>query len=205
MTPPNLPTATPRGRAAPAHPIDLSWLLPVAILAGVAVLAWVLRLLWRRYRDSEVAARGARQPTEALVGVTTPELPVLRQGVAAAQRWLDQIAEPGNAIVAAWLALEDAAASSGLRRGPAETPTEFTVDVLRRTAADPDATRELLGLYHRARFSAAGVGPADVVRAGDCLAALASSWAAMDPQRVPVAASGPDPQAMGQLDETEEA
>jgi hypothetical protein len=110
---------------------------------------------------------------------SAPELPVLRRGVAAAQRHLDRIPDADNAIVEAWLALEAAASSSGVRRRPAETPTEFTADVLRGTAADPAAVAQLLTLYHRARFSAAGVSRADVTEAGRCLGILARSWEAM--------------------------
>ena len=43
-----------------------------------------------------------------------------------------------------------------------------------RPTADTSIT--LLGLYHRARFSADGVGPAAVLEARRCLGALAASW-----------------------------
>jgi Domain of unknown function (DUF4129) len=173
-------------------PLDVSWLAPLAIVLAVLAVAALMWWLWLRYQRSAVEQRTARQVSGALVLPSTPEVPVLRQGVAAAQRHLDQIADPNNAIVAAWLALEAAASSSGVHREPAETPTEFTVDVLAATAADPAATRELLALYHRARFSAAGVTRADVSAASRCLVVLAVGWEALRAEAVTPGASGPD-------------
>ena len=86
--------------------------------------------------------------------------------------------DPGDAVIAAWLSLEDAAAESGVRRHPAQTPTEFTLAILRSTRADADATRELLALYHLARFSTHPVTADHVERAWRCLGAIAESWVA---------------------------
>jgi hypothetical protein len=180
------PPPPPEVRAPPALPLqpgrgpwDLSWVGVVAqVLVGLLVVALLL-WLGRRYVQSAVRRRTGARAGESVLTVAEPELPVLRRGVTAAQRHLDEIADPDNAIIEAWLALEAAAASSGVRRGPAETPTEFTGDVLQSTAADPAAVSRLLTLYHRARFSAAGVTREDVATAGQCLAALARSWDAM--------------------------
>jgi hypothetical protein len=101
---------------------------------------------------------------------------VLLRGVEAARLSLASIAEPTDAVIAAWLSLEDAAAESGVRRHPAQTPTEFTLGVLTATKADADATRELLALYHLARFSTHPVTAEDVERASRCLGAIAASW-----------------------------
>src|SRR5680860_1161507 len=103
----------------------------------------------------------------------------LRRGVAEARRFLAEIAGPSDAVIAAWLALEDAASASGVRRAPSQTPTEFTLAVLDRTNADPDATAELLALYHRARFSGHPIEAADVARASRCFGRLAASWDAL--------------------------
>jgi len=179
--PPTLPPQRVR------DPLDLSWLGLVAqVILGLLVLA-LLAWLWRRYRASAVTRRADDAAGDVVLTVVEPELPVLRRGVRAAQRHLDEIVDPDNAIIEAWLALEAAAASSGVQRGPAETPTEFTGDVLRATAADPGAVSRLLTLYHRARFAATGVTRADVAEAGRCLAALARSWEAMTPDVVSAA------------------
>jgi hypothetical protein len=178
------PITPPGGRASTPitttdHPANLSWVVPTLITVAVLAVAALLWWLWRRYRASAVEHRGAREVGATVVLAAEPDLPVLRRGVEAAQRSLDEIGDPNNAIVAAWLALEEAAASSGVHRRPSETPSEFTLDVLGATDADPKATQDLLGLYHRARFSSTGVTQADVYWAGECLAVLAGNWAAM--------------------------
>lgn len=59
---------------------------------------------------------------------------------------------PSDAVVAAWLSLEDAAASSGAPRQDHQTPTEFTGALLTRYEVDTEAAATLRGLYQRARF-----------------------------------------------------
>ncbi len=170
-----------RTEPPPASPPDWSW---VAVVGRVLVVAVVLVLVWRliQWLRRRAVPRGPREVVEAPeVAVTTtvsrePELPVLRRGVEAAQRHLAAATGATDAVVSAWLALEEAAESSGVRRQPAQTPTEFTVRVLERTRADAEATTELLALYHRARFSTAPVGPDDVARASDCFTRIAASW-----------------------------
>jgi len=78
---------------------------------------------------------------------------------------------PADAIVAAWLVLERAAAAAGTRRAPHETPTEFASHVL--AAHQADAT-ELRDLYHRARFGGT-VTAADVDAADQALSRLAAT------------------------------
>ena len=63
-------------------------------------------------------------------------------------------ADPTDAVIAAWVALEAAAEGLGTPRRPHHTPTEFTAEVLTGHAVDADALAELRGLYHRARFAA---------------------------------------------------
>lgn len=181
------PEATPMPPPAPfeldipeGRPLDLGWLdALVRILLVVAALL-ALWWAWQLLRDRLAETRSdVRAGAGGIAADNEPELPVLRRGVAEAQRHLDKIVDAGDAVIAAWLALEDAARESGVRRVPAQTPTEFTLAVLERTSADPDATRELLGLYHRARFSDQPVGEVEVAHAKDCLARLAAGWAAV--------------------------
>jgi len=92
-------------------------------------------------------------------------LPALAEGVEHARLALAEHVPPGDAVVAAWVALEHAAQRTGVVRDPAQTPTEFTVAVLDETRADPAATRSLLDLYLRARFSEHPLTAADVTAA----------------------------------------
>lgn len=160
-----------------------SWLRTAALLVVVALALFVgWRVwLWARQRLADRAPRRRVRP-HAPVPTDDPEpdVPVLRRGVAEAQRSLRAIGRPVDAVVAAWVALETAAEASGVVRRPAQTPTEFTVAVLHRTQADPAAVRELLSLYHLARFSDRPIGPSQVEDASRCLGALATAFDDVD-------------------------
>lgn len=142
------------------------------VLAVLAVAFWIWRVLPRR--PARTTAASVAGGLGAVAG--GPDAPAVQEGVRTAQQLLDTVTDPTDAVLAAWVALEDAAARSGVPRRPADTPTELTSRVLAATEADADAVTTLLGLYHRARFSADGVGPAAVLEARRCLAALAASW-----------------------------
>lgn len=73
---------------------------------------------------------------------------------------------PTDAVIAAWLTLERATEHG---RAPHETATEFTVALLTRESADPDALRELRELYQRARFGPRDATTDDVEDARDAL------------------------------------
>lgn len=170
----------------PVAPHSASWLGPVLWALLVLVVLAVAFLVWRRlprHRGRhEVTALGASASGQA----GEPSAPVLREGVGTARSLLDQVADPTDAVLAAWVALEQAAERSGVPRRPADTPTEFTVEVLAATPADRRAVTTLLGLYHRARFGGQ-VGPEAVVEARRCLDALASSFPTFSDALVPQA------------------
>jgi hypothetical protein len=63
---------------------------------------------------------------------------------------------PTDAVIACWVALEEASASAGVARDPSETPAEFTVRVLGVGGiSEPQLTR-LGELYREARYSTHG-------------------------------------------------
>jgi hypothetical protein len=178
--------AQPPASQAPAasgggDPVDLTGIL---LWLGVGVLALlVVVLLWRWL---------ARRPPRSTTGIPTtgplltpppdpvqeqePEPPVLRRGVEEALRLLDHESEPENAVLKAWLGLQQTAEESGIVRGSAETPTEFTARIMRRVFADDRAIRTLLALYLRVRFGDHPVTAADVAQAREALAGLARTW-----------------------------
>jgi hypothetical protein len=86
-------------------------------------------------------------------------------------------------VVAAWVALESAAEASGTERTPAQTPTEFTVEVLGTTPASPDAVQTLLRLYHRARFTDHRITPEEGATAAEALERLVVDLRSAVPSR----------------------
>ncbi len=159
--------------------LDLRPVLWVGIVVLSAFAAWFARsLLARRVPDvepgiDEIGPDG----DEADRGVVPhePSVASLRAGLVEAAARLRQGGEPSDAVVASWVALEDAASRSGVRRDPAATPTEFALEVLGRTSADRDATRSLLARYERARFSGLPVTDDDVEGAAADLEVLAAT------------------------------
>lgn len=171
------PSASARSHGLPGAGVDLSWLKWV--LLGLLVAAALLALVLVMARLLAVRRMYAEQPEEDVEVLNTdvqPDLPTLQQGAARAEERLLAIGRPTDAIIAAWLALEEAAHGSGVDRRPAQTPSEFTTDVLGRTGVPAEPVQTLLGLYLRARFSAAGSGPTDLDQARRCIRALADSW-----------------------------
>ena len=169
--------------ALDVQPWDLSVLWQVMVGAVVLGLVYLAARWWR----SHPRRRREGPPDDADLlagdvvlgeGDVSPDLPALREGVADAGEHLRSRQRPSDAVIAAWVALEDGAARSGIVRDPASTPTEFTVAVLDRTPADPAATRVLLTLYLRARFGPEPMTADDVVAATAAVQALAATLAA---------------------------
>ena len=161
-----------------ARPWELTWLglvLLAVLLFWIGYLAiwWLRRHPLRRLPGPP--DDGGVLPGQGMTDQTVPpSLPVLREGISTAGDELLGARSPVDAVIAAWVALETAAARSGVVRDPASTPTEFTVAVLDSTPADPAATRSLLALYLRARFGGEYMTERDVAVATDALRALAS-------------------------------
>ena len=164
------PELLPQPSASPSMPpptmddpgIDpLLVVLAVLVAVAAALAIWYLAtVLRRRGGPGEVdEPAGDAVLGDALEGVPTGR--ELHEAVARAERALADL-PPGDAVVAAWMELERTAASGGIERDPAQTPTEFTLAVLDRTDADPGAVRDLLRLYLPARFSDHTVTPDDV-------------------------------------------
>lgn len=181
----DLPTRTPEPVATPDAPFDgaqqsgdtATWLkiaFFVAVLVALALLGAYLARAARRWMNANRPPDVDRsEPGDVLLGdIADLVRPALADGVDAATDALDRDVPPGDAVIAAWVALEDAAEGSGVVRDAAQTATEFTLDLLDATEADPDASRVLLDLYLAARFSEHEIRPDDVTRARGALAAI---------------------------------
>lgn len=164
------------------------YMTALALVVAVAlVVITIVYLRRRRLEPPEIST--PRHHVTAGDALAIPaldvQLPALRRGVKHARHLLDTAGTPRDAVTAAWIALEDAAADTGHRRHPAQTPTEFTTTVLDATPADPDAVTTLLGLYQRARFTTHDLTPHDVETARHCLERLAIAFTPPDDDSLP--------------------
>jgi hypothetical protein len=159
----------------------LAWVLSALVL--LMLLLWLVRVLPHLIRRSplmNVARLGAdsRAPSEA-------DARIVQSGLVAAIDILGTEGErdPGNAVVKAWQGLQDAAASGGLNRRPAETASEFTARILYRSRHSTEPITVLLALYQRVRFGEHSPTPGDIAAARHSLAALVELWRADFPGR----------------------
>ncbi|PWD50280.1 hypothetical protein C8046_05990 [Serinibacter arcticus] len=185
LTPPESATLEPAEPIEPVEPVtstapewvtDALTALAVAFVVVLVILG--VRWLWaylaaRRTTRLEAADPGATSLAEDTEVIEPPDLaPALER----AGRALRTGEAPGDAIVAAWVALEETAAASGAARSPSDTPTEFTTALLDRTAADPDAVARLRETYRAARFGSHRPTDADVAAAADALDRIEATW-----------------------------
>ncbi|PFG33159.1 DUF4129 domain-containing protein [Sanguibacter antarcticus] len=174
-TPPRTPPPTSETDDPPLDPTTTLLILGTALTA--AIIAYLLYRTVKKIRHTTLPQQGrphtARSPgdtTEHAAVTTTPEL---RTGIETATARLHGATTSTDAIIAAWLALEEAAEAAGTTHTAAQTPTELTVAVLTTTPASPETITNLLHLYHRARFTTTPLTPHDVVDAHTYLADLA--------------------------------
>jgi hypothetical protein len=185
-----VPQATSGPTVAPQHatvnPDVVFSLLPILIVFSLLLIAVILLLLryWLRHRRVavgrflrvETAFEDSTTETE-----TDADLPVLHRGLLRAADVLETNREPRDAIVRAWLGLQEAAEDSGLRRRPAETPTEFTSRVFESVDADRAAAAALLKVYLRVRFRPGAATDADVAVARESIQRLRDTWPVSTP------------------------
>ena len=189
MSPPpglSLPQATQATQVAQDEgggTLDLGRILLWVAIGIAVVVAAVLLWRWLARRPSrttagprEVDVLTAAAPEAAPEPEPDPDPPVVRRGVDEALRLLDEEREPADAVMKAWLGLQQTAEDSGIVRMAAETPTEFTSRIMRRVFADDRAITTLLTLYLRTRFGDHPVTAAEVARARVALQGLARSW-----------------------------
>jgi Domain of unknown function (DUF4129) len=160
VTPPVLRTAATFGLVA------LLSVMALMLLVGLASVLLSLRF-GRLRRRSTLWPIGAADPTDE---GTPIDVDLMRRAAdGALDRLRERAGEPGDAVVLAWLALERAAADSGLARQPHQTPSEFTTVVLAGLNVNGDALDRLRRLYQRARFSTHPVTTGDVQAAQEAL------------------------------------
>lgn len=156
----------------------LLWsLLAALVIAGI--LIYLIRRMMRRsalLTAERVASLTPARATSAASRSDEPAAPVVARGIDRALELLEREREPRDAIVRAWLGLQEAAEASGAGRRPAETPGEYTARIVSRFGADEQAAGILLDLYQGVRFGGHPVDTETVDIARSCLLRLRSSW-----------------------------
>lgn len=146
--------------------------VPLIALAALAVLIIARRLRLVRRRRQERAATRAREPAPPSPPTPTEEAEELGAELVRQAAALDD-GEPRNAIVASWVALEQAAARAGVVPDRTETPTEFARRAATAYRLHEAALDSLADLYREARFSRHELTPAHIEEARRCLTTLA--------------------------------
>lgn len=143
-----LETAAPENGDVRDGPDINQWIVDAAqltVLLGLFIaLVTVLRQIMERERRERPGP--PRERDEELVALLDAS------GEEVRYRALTQ-GDPRNAIVACWVALEEAVHRSGLENDPSMTASELTASVLSRWEVDPQAIRDLSAAYREARFS----------------------------------------------------
>lgn len=148
----------------------------LVLLAGAALLVWLLRRLVEVLSRLRPPPMPRRRPADE---VTVEVVRSLHEAADLAAHEAESAppGRAGDAVVACWVLLEDAAARAGTPRGVANTPTEFTADLLTEHQPDQDAVATLLRLYHRARFGSQPMPDEAAREAGDALRRIAAGLA----------------------------
>ena len=163
-------------------------LLPILIVLGCLILAVVGLLLLYWVRNRGLGRRFARiddslnEELQRSADEQEADLPTLHRGLVLAADVLESNREPRDAIVRAWLGLQEAAEDSGVARRASETPTEFTTRVFESVDGDRAAAADLLEVYLRVRFRSTPATIEDVVVARDAIDRLRSTWPAVSPE-----------------------
>lgn len=166
MTPDQVPTTTaPVTEESPPDAyqwlVDALQLLILLVVVG-ALVAFLRHLLAQQH---EARTPPAVQEPEELIALLEASGEEVRYRALAE-------GDPRNAVVACWVALEEAVHRSGLAEDRSRTAAELTTSVLHRWQVDPAAIRSLSEAYREARFSRHEVTEAQRRAAVDALEAI---------------------------------
>jgi hypothetical protein len=149
---PSAPTASPGWQLEPRETpawVQALWqaVVYLVIAAVVVLLGLAIYRILRRVRLPQAEPEEAgweRMKSARLAEAVDTGLAQIDSGTAT------------DAVVACWVALEEAAASAGVPRDPSETPAEFTVRVLGVGGISEPQLIRLGELYREARYSTHG-------------------------------------------------
>ena len=173
----------PTPQELPENPVLATIASAITILlalAGLALLGWLLwraiRSLWSTRPLSRRAGGAVGHGQSVMAADEAVDAEAIRDAAAEAQEAIDTRLDPADAIIAAWVRLEEASACSGGARGTAETPGEFTVRILSRRPGIDRELGTLLGLYESVRFGGWAADESARSTARRCLTAVEEGW-----------------------------
>jgi hypothetical protein len=136
----------------------LGVLLMVLVAAGIiALLLVAARAVLRAWRDRPLRRRDAAAVASEIDQLASPAVPdvavaVMQRGIAGALMQIDQRVRASDAIIAAWIGLEESSADAGVKRAASETPGEFVVRIITLRPGVAEEAAALLRLYESVRF-----------------------------------------------------
>ncbi|PFG31353.1 DUF4129 domain-containing protein [Paramicrobacterium agarici] len=163
------------------NPLSILIALGALVAAALVTVAFLIARAARRRKRLEPAHAGVSalpvQPTDHPQPESVDIAPELARGIERALGVLDTHADPQNAVIEAWLGLQQSAEDSGFHLRPSETPAEFTVRVLARDQSIAADLRTLLDLYQDVRFGDRRATASDIGTARTSLLAIQKAWA----------------------------
>ncbi|WP_394193987.1 DUF4129 domain-containing protein [Microbacterium foliorum] len=160
----------------------LAVILMALVAAGlIALLVIAARALLRAWRDRPLGRRDAAavaSEVDHLTSAPEPEIAVavMQRGIAGALMQIDERARASDAIVAAWIGLEESAADAGVKRAATETPGEFVVRIITLRPGVAGDAASLLRLYESVRFGAGSADEGDRASAREALRRIEEVW-----------------------------
>ncbi|UGS27147.1 DUF4129 domain-containing protein [Microbacterium resistens] len=183
--PPSIDAGTAPPDVRDQDPAALAWLgvvlgILVAIALAALLISGLVVLLRRLWRDRPLRVRAGVQLQDAMpapdASDPAADAPVVRAGIAGALDAITAIGRPHDAIVAAWVGLEQTAARAGQSRGASETAGELAVRILSRHRASAAEVTALLRLYEDVRFGGATASERDRAEAARLLRRIEEAW-----------------------------
>lgn len=174
----------PRREDAPFLTILINILMAgaiaAALVAAVFLIRWIVRVIRDAWSDRSLRLQSAGGVGADVVAEAVEEIavdaPIMRRGISGALATLDDEAVPSEAIVAAWVGLEETARRAGIVRGKSETPAEFTLRLIIRTEAIREPAEALLRAYETVRFGGRIATEDDRRAARAALRAIEEGW-----------------------------
>ncbi|TWP37656.1 DUF4129 domain-containing protein [Leekyejoonella antrihumi] len=163
-------SARPNGHASHLVSYTFSAIMGVVALLLVILLAGVAARAVRRFHNP-FSHFQRRRPDE---GPIPDVLDEVTQAVST-QRSSLTVGTPRNAIIDAWISLEQSVEEAGVPLRASETSAELVIRVIDELDADSDALARLGRVYRRARYSSHEITEDDRAAARDALEALESS------------------------------